>query len=180
LLGGDESSEGGQTPIEKLPCQNVEGFTQAVNGYSPEELNDAAITVFGELDARFNTNSRAEAEAIASVIFNRSTAIANGTAPANGIWGASSSLSDVVKAPGQFAGFSAGQRILQSGVELNEGERNCNRLQAAGSAIAWLAANPAARKPYLYMCAEGHVTTPHPDDVHINGNVFSTQPLGCV
>ena len=162
-----------------MPCQNVEGFTDPIEGYSPEELNDAAITVFGELAGRFNEKSREEAEAIASIIFNRSTAIANGTAPGS-LWGSSSSLSDVVGAPSQFAGFNAGKEIIQTGVEFDEGQRNCNRLQTAGSAIAWLAGHPEARKPYLYMCAKGHVTTPHPDDVTINGNVFSTQPLGCV
>jgi hypothetical protein len=56
---------------------------------------------------------------------------------------------------------------------VNEGQRNCNRLQTAGSAIAWLGSHPEARQPFLYMCAKGHVTTPHPDDVRINGNVFS-------
>ena len=162
------------------PCQNVDGFNHAINGHSAMDLDNAAITVFGEMAGRFNDRSREEAEAIASVIFNRSTAIANGTAPSNNLWGATSSLSDVVQAPNQFAGFRAGKDIFQSGVDLNEGERNCNRLQTAGSAIAWLASNPGARKPYLYMCAKGHVTTPHSDDVEINGNIFSAQPLGCV
>jgi|GEM_PF-6540290 len=135
-----------------------------------------------------NADSRAEAEAIASIIFNRSTAIAKGTAPiirhgrraGQYEWGANSSLTAVVQAPNQFAGFSEGQAIRDSGVEMNEGQRNCSRLQTAGAAVAWLASNPAARQPYLYMCSEGHVTTSHPeDDVHINHNVFSTKPLGC-
>ena len=165
----------------KQPCQNVDGFNKKIKGdrkYKRAELDDAAITVFGEMSSHFNANSRAEAEAIASIIFNRSEAIARGRAPGN-MWGQTSSLSDVVRAPNQFAGFRAGQDILQTGVDLNEGKRNCNRLQTAGSAIAWLAANPSARKPYLYMCASGHVTTPHCGDVEINKNVFSTEPLGC-
>lgn len=166
-----------EPPPAPQPCANVSGFTDAINGYSAAELNDAAITVFGELFARFNENSRAEAEAIASIIFNRLAAILAANAPS--IWGGPS-LSGVVSAAGQFAGFAAGSENLRSGVDMNEGERNCNRLQTAGSAIAWLAANAAARGPYLYMCAQGHVTTPHANDVTINHNVFSTDPLGCV
>jgi hypothetical protein len=115
---------------------------------------------------RFNARSREEAEAIASIIFNRAQA-------------SGSSLSDVVSARGQFAGFQAGKNLLATGIEMEEGQRNCNRLQTAGGAVAWLAANPSARKPFLFMCAKGHVTTPHPDDVEINGNIFSTRSLGC-
>jgi hypothetical protein len=79
----------------------------------------------------------AEANAVASVIFNRSSALANGTGPS--VWGASSSLTDVVSAPSQFNGFSAGKNILQTGVDLLNGQRNCQRLQEAFRAVADLA-----------------------------------------
>lgn len=174
----------------RTPCTNsdgsstLEGFTQGILGdrnYSVEELNDAAVTIFGELSIHFNALSGEEAVAIASIIFNRSTANANGTAPrrsgGGSLWGASPSLSDVVSARNRFAGLRTGQAALQTGFGLNEGDDNCDRLKAAGSALAYLATNPQARRPYLYMCAEGHITTPHPDDVHINGNVFSVSRL---
>lgn len=80
----------------------MDGFNKKIKGdrkYKRAELDDAAITVFGEMSSHFNANSRAEAEAIASIIFNRAAAIAAGTAPPNNQWGASQSLSDVVKAP---------------------------------------------------------------------------------
>ncbi len=185
--GGGNSNDRG-TPRrggEARPCRNVNGFVSGIpeNGsdrvYSPGELNDAVITVFGEMNAHFNSNSRAEAEAIASVILNRSTAIANGTAPPKNLWGASSSLTDVVKADNQFAGLRAGKNALREGVDLDEGGRNCSRLQTAGGAIAWLAANPGARGPYLYMCNKNSVTKHHPDDVEINNNTFSSKDLGC-
>jgi RHS repeat-associated protein len=160
-----------------VPCKNVGGFLHPVGIYTPGELDDAATTVFGEMSSHFNDNSRAEAEAVASIIFNRSDRIRSGTAP--GGWGKNASLTAVVSAAGQFDGFSAGQALRDSGVDLNEGERNCSRLQTAGSAIAWLATSPAARGSYLYMCSEGHVTSPHAADAHINHNVFSTEPLGC-
>ena len=151
----------------KPGCHNVEGFPAPVGGYSQQDLNDTATTVFGELYKKYNQNSRGEAEAIASIIFNRAADTGE-------------SLSQVVRAPHQFAGFRAGRKLLNGGIDLNEGERNCSRLQTAGSAVNWLAANPAARMPYRFMCAAGHVTTPHPNDVQINFNIFSTQNLGCV
>lgn len=165
---------------ERPECQNVDGFTQSIGPYSPEDLNNAAITVFGEISSRAHPNLRAEAEAVASVIFNRSEAIANGTAPPNNLWGNSSSLTDVVSAGGgsQFNGFSAGQELLRTGVDLKEGDRNCTRLQTSGSAIAWLASNAAARQPFYYFCSNrGGGRTLAPNEQRIGGNDFSEVPM---
>jgi RHS repeat-associated protein len=85
--GRTSGGGGGNTP-----CQGVSGFkAPASDGQSAKSLNDAAITVFGEMSQYFNSNSQEEADYIASVILNRSAAIANGTAPSNGVWGQSPS-----------------------------------------------------------------------------------------
>lgn len=105
----------------------------------------------------------------------------NGTGPS--VWGASSSLSDVVSAPSQFNGLSAGKNILQSGVELLNGQRNCQRLQEAFRAVADLAYDQATRQPFNYMCAHNRsngTTRPMADgEQTIGGNDFSASPMTC-
>jgi|HubBroStandDraft_6_1064221.scaffolds.fasta_scaffold392093_2 hypothetical protein len=90
-------------------------------------------------------------------------------------------LSDVVSAPSQFAGFQGGKSKIQSGVDLAQGQRNCQRLQTAGSAIADLTNNPGDIIPNVdYMCAVKHCGRPlTSSDIQINGNVFSTTDLKC-
>lgn len=157
------------------------GFSSTVDPYSAQELNDAAITVFGEISAHVTGTLGAEANAVASVIFNRSSALANGTGPS--VWGASSSLTDVVSAPSQFNGFNAGKNILQTGVDLLNGQRNCQRLQEAFRAVADIAYGQAGRQPFNYMCAHnrsnGSTRPMAGGEQTIGGNDFSASPMTC-
>jgi RHS repeat-associated protein len=191
--GGQDRRRGGGARPPREPCLNSDGsstlagFVEAIGNYSTEDLNAAVVTLFGELDARKNA-SREEAEAIASTIFNRAAAIANGSAPGNGMWGSSPSLTAVVSAPSQFNGWTRGQDLLraikdeQSG-ELYQGDRQCTRLQTIGSAIAFLAENPGSRQPFLYMCAsfrDRNTQRPlGPGEQRIGRNDFSVNPMVC-
>ena len=178
-------------PIPEDPCTNStgtltrNGFQAGIGGYSAEELNHAAITVMGEIRVGSDSNPGEdwgpEAVAVASIIFNRSEAIRNNQVPENTNWGSSPNLIDVVGGRRQFAGYSDGWDQYESGYQFAEGQRNCNRLKAAGSAIAWLAADPSARQPFLFMCAYSHLNRDHEltsGEVVIGGNVFSANPIG--
>jgi RHS repeat-associated protein len=208
ILGGNDSPNGNPAREENIggevgdinkpaPCTNLDGsstlngFTQSVQGdrmYSAQELNEAVATMFGELSPTLTDQSRQEAEAIASVILNRSTAIANGAAPA--IWGNSSSLSSVVNAGNgsQFNGAISGPATLRSikdegGGELFQGDRNCTRLQHIGAALAYLAEHPEARKPFYYFCArrrqDGSSRPLGSGEERIGNNDFSANPMEC-
>ena len=56
---------------------SLERFTEAVGPFSPDELNEALITIFGEESASWSDDAvlKQESRAIASTIFNRKTRI---------------------------------------------------------------------------------------------------------
>ncbi len=160
------------------PCSGIFGFNESIGIYSGSELNDAVITDFGELGAR--TFSLEEALAIGSEIFNRSMAIANGTAEKT--WGNSSSLSSVVTARAQFAGYAAGIATSAVNGEWNNGQRNCRRMQLAFSAVGRIASDLTNGKgtpyPYTYNYSNFGGRRPLGDgEVRIGGNDFSTMPM---
>ena len=174
-------------PPTSSPCLNDDGtetragFNQGISGdraYNVEELNSAAATILGELSSLFTAQTAEEALAIASIILNRSERIRNNNVPYRAGWGENDNLTTVSS---KFDGYAQGWRIYNSNVEFGQGDRNCDKLKAAGAALNWLANDPSARRPYLYMCARAWL---HRDvdtangEVQINNNVFSENPFG--
>jgi RHS repeat-associated protein len=165
-------------------CKGVAGFTESIANYSAQQLNDAVTTVFGEISSRIHEYIYGEAVAVASVIFNRSDAVKNGT-QGNNPFGKSSSLSDVVGAGNgkQFLGFAKGNSVLQGGAGANneflEGQRNCIRLQRATEAVALVAkGGRGSRNSFLYFVANGGgKRSLGPNQYRIGGNDFSDNPI---
>jgi RHS repeat-associated protein len=170
----------GPEPSPPTPCSGIGGFSEGVGRFTANELNDAAIAVFGEMTAQQHRDWLAEASAVGAAIFNRSDALRAGTGAR--IWGATSSLSDVVRAPAQFIGFTVGQRTLENlgpnAGEFNEGERNCTKLQTAIAAVTELA-NGARPYNFLYMFSNYGGRRPRePGEERIGGNDFSARDMG--
>ncbi|WP_144083213.1 eCIS core domain-containing protein [Rhizobium leguminosarum] len=75
----------GNTQIGAAPKKadlpdKIPAFTEGIETFSADELNEAAMTVLGELTAHKHSEWKEEAHAIASEIFNRSRAIAEAQA----------------------------------------------------------------------------------------------------
>jgi hypothetical protein len=149
--------------------------------FTSSDLNAAALTVFGEVSSHVTSNARAEAFAVASEIFNRSIAIMQG---ANFGTTGGASLSNVVAAPSQFAGYAKGQNDYKNFSaapqknEFREGERNCERIKTAFNAVSTIATNLKARDPYLcnYSNFAGKRNL-RAGEIRINGNDFSENPM---
>ena len=59
----------GPEPSPPTPCSGIGGFSEGIGRFTADELNDAAIAVFGEMTAQQHPAWRAEARAVASAIF---------------------------------------------------------------------------------------------------------------
>ena len=181
--GSSENSASSQASQDDDTCSGVDGFSSAIGGFSAQELNDAAVTVFGEISAVLPANLDnlwAEAWVVASVIFNRSDAVRNGT-QGNNPFGATASLTDVVKASAQFAGYAKGLADVRRGMsranEMFEGQRNCIRLYYAIEAVRRLASGER-RAPFLFFVSNFRGTrTLQPGQFRYGGNDFSRNPI---
>jgi RHS repeat-associated protein len=176
-----EQQESASRPANRIrpidPCP-ITGFTNDIGSYSAEELNDAVITVFGELSSTVTSDSQEEALAVASEIRNRSDAIANGTAEKS--WGDSPSFTSVVTARAQFNGYEQGIAVANQNVDFKNGGRNCTRLTLAVFAVG-LVAEKGAPYSFTYNFAN-YTSTKYPrplgdGEVRINGNDFSSKPM---
>lgn len=182
-----------------------EAFEEGIGKHSAKDLNDASITVFGELSSReakgadqIATQQR-ESEGIAAMLYNRQNAVSGGGVPkgSNFLGGGSApkTLGGVATARGQFHGYKGGKQTLE---ELNKGElkgepcrRQCQRWRASKKAVEKFARDPAALDQYnqdngkfyynraIYQ--PGGVTRTQDvsrGEVRIGGTDFSSRPMG--